>query len=189
MRFVENDTSTSTSSNQEAHTSVTIADIWEAYKLLKPCLHHTPLAPSRTLHEITGADIYLKAENQQRSGSFKVRGASFKVSRLSDKERKRGVIAASAGNHAQGVAIAAAQAGIPCTIVMPEGAPLAKVMATQGYGAQVVLHGMTYDDAYRHCLELQKQSGAAFVHAFDDPDVIAGQGTLGLEMLSDLPDA
>ena len=168
---------------------VTIADIWEAHKLLKPRLHHTPLEPSRTLHEITGADIYLKAENQQRSGSFKVRGASFKVARLSEKERKRGVIAASAGNHAQGVAIAAAQFGVSCTIVMPEGAPLAKVMATRGYGATVVLHGMTYDDAYKHCLELQKQSGASFVHAFDDPDVIAGQGTLGLEMLSDLPDA
>lgn len=168
---------------------VTIADIWDAHKLLKPRLHHTPLAPSRTLHDITGADMYLKAENMQRSGSFKVRGASFKVSRLSEKERKRGVIAASAGNHAQGVAIAAAQAGIPCTIVMPEAAPLAKVMATQGYGARVVLHGVTYDDAYQHCLELQAQSGAAFVHAFDDPDVIAGQGTLGLEMLSDLPDA
>ncbi len=168
---------------------VTIADIWEAHKLLKPRLHHTPLAPSRTLHEITGAEIYLKAENQQRSGSFKVRGASFKVSRLSEKERKHGVIAASAGNHAQGVAIAAAQFGIPCTIVMPEGAPQAKIMATQGYGATVVLHGMTYDDAYQHCLELQKKSGATFVHAFDDPDVIAGQGTLGLEMLSDLPDA
>lgn len=168
---------------------VTIADIWEAHKLLKPRLHHTALDPSRTLHEITGTDIYLKAENQQRSGSFKVRGASFKVSRLTEKERKRGVIAASAGNHAQGVAIAAAQAGVPCTIVMPEGAPLAKIMATQGYGAQVVLHGMTYDDAYNHCLEIQQQSGASFVHAFDDPDVIAGQGTLGLEMLSDLPDA
>ena len=168
---------------------VTIADIWEAHKLLKSRLHHTMLAPSRTLHDITGTDIYLKAENMQRSGSFKVRGASFKVSRLSEQERKHGVIAASAGNHAQGVAIAAAHAGVPCTIVMPEGAPLAKVMATQGYGATVVLHGMTYDDAYQHCMELQEQSGAAFVHAFDDPDVIAGQGTLGLEMLSDLPDA
>lgn len=180
------------SSTPAVHTHtlpVTIADIWEAHKLLKPRLHHTPLAPSRTLHEITGADIYLKAENQQRSGSFKVRGASFKVARLGEKERKRGVIAASAGNHAQGVAIAAAQFNVPCTIVMPEGAPLAKVMATRGYGANVVLHGMTYDDAYQHCLELQKQSGAAFVHAFDDPAVIAGQGTLGVEMLNDLPDA
>ncbi len=183
-------TTTTTPTTTVTHTlPVTIADIWEAHKLLKPRLHHTPLEPSRTLHDITNADIYLKAENLQRSGSFKVRGASFKVSRLSEQERRHGVIAASAGNHAQGVAIAAAQAGVPCTIVMPEGAPLAKVMATQSYGATVVLHGMTYDDAYQHCLELQKQSGAAFVHAFDDPDVIAGQGTLGLEMLSDLPDA
>jgi threonine dehydratase len=189
MRFVENDTSTSTSSNQESHTSVTIADIWEAYKLLKPRLHHTPLAPSRTLRDITGADIYLKAENMQRSGSFKVRGASYKISRLSKEEYSRGVIAASAGNHAQGVAIAAAQYNISCTIVMPETAPLAKVTATQGYGAEVVLHGFTYDDAYQYCLELQQETGATFIHAFDDPDIIAGQGTLGLEMLSDLPDA
>ena len=189
MRFVENDTRTLTSSNQEAHTSVTIADIWEAYKLLKPRLHHTPLAPSRTLRDLTGADIYLKAENMQRSGSFKVRGASYKISRLSKAEYSRGVIAASAGNHAQGVAIAAAQYNISCTIVMPETAPLAKVTATQGYGAEVVLHGFTYDDAYQYCLELQQETGATFIHAFDDPDIIAGQGTLGLEMLSDLPDA
>jgi len=189
MRFVENDTRTLTSSNQEAHTSVTIADIWEAYKLLKPRLHHTPLAPSRTLRDITGADIYLKAENMQRSGSFKVRGASYKISRLSKEEYSRGVIAASAGNHAQGVAIAAAQYNVSCTIVMPETAPLAKVTATQGYGAEVVLHGFTYDDAYQYCLELQQETGATFIHAFDDPDIIAGQGTLGLEMLSDLPDA
>src|SRR6266567_3052037 len=189
MRFVENDTRTLTSTNQEAHASVTIADIWEAYKLLKPRLHHTPLAPSRTLRDITGADIYLKAENMQRSGSFKVRGASYKISRLSKEEYSRGVIAASAGNHAQGVAIAASQYNISCTIVMPETAPLAKVTATQGYGAEVVLHGFTYDDAYQYCLELQQETGATFIHAFDDPDIIAGQGTLGLEMLSDLPDA
>src|SRR5260370_1266620 len=131
----------------------------------------------------------LKGENMQRSGSFKVRGASFKLSRLSEEEYNRGVIAASAGNHAQGVAIAAAQYNIACTIVMPETAPLAKVMASQGYGANVVLHGFTYDDAYQYCLELQAESGATFVHAFDDPDVIAEQGTLGLEMLSDLPHA
>ena len=189
MRFVENDSRTLTSSNQEMHTSVTIADIWEAYKLLKSRLHHTPLAPSRTLHDITGADIYLKAEDMQRSGSFKVRGASYKLSRLSKDEYSRGVIAASAGNHAQGVAIAAAQNNISCTIVMPETAPLAKVTATQGYGAEVVLHGFTYDDAYQYCLELKQETGATFIHAFDDPDIIAGQGTLGLEMLSDLPDA
>lgn len=189
MHFVENGTKTIASYDSEVHTPVTIADIWDAYKLLKPRLHHTPLTPSRTLRELTGSDIYLKAENMQRSGSFKVRGASFKLSRLSEEEYRRGVIAASAGNHAQGVAIAAAQYNIPCTIVMPETAPIAKVMATQGYGATVVLHGFTYDDAYQHCLELQEESGATFIHAFDDPDVIAGQGTLGLEMLSDLPDA
>lgn len=189
MRFVENDTGTLTHHKQEMHTPVTIADIWEAYKLLKPRLHHTPLTASRTLRDITGAAIYLKAENMQRSGSFKVRGASYKLSRLSEEEYSRGVITASAGNHAQGVAIAAAQYNIPCTIVMPETAPLAKVTATQGYGAEVVLHGFTYDDAYQYCLELQQESGATFIHAFDDPDIIAGQGTLGLEMLSDLPDA
>ena len=189
MRFIENDARTETLNDNKTHTQVTIADIWEAYKLLKPRLHHTPLTPSRTLRDLTGADIYLKAENMQRSGSFKVRGASFKLSRLSEQEYRRGVIAASAGNHAQGVAIAAAQHNISCTIVMPETAPLAKVMATQGYGAEVILHGFTYDDAYQHCLELQEESGTTFIHAFDDPDVIAGQGTLGLEMLSDLPDA
>src|SRR6266478_4106416 len=175
-----------------AHTGpmpVTIADIWEAHKLLMPLLHHTLLAPSRTLHDMTGADVYLKAENLQRSGSFKVRGASYKLSRLTEEEYRRGVIAASAGNHAQGVAIAAAQHHIPCTIVMPETAPLAKVMATQGYGARVVLYGFTYDEAYKRCRELQQETGATFIHAFDDPDIIAGQGTLGLEMLSDLPDA
>ena len=195
MRFIENNIAHETSQalhfvdSQSDAKEVTIADIWEAHKLLKSHLHHTPLAPSRTLYDITGAEIYLKAENMQRSGSFKVRGASYKLSRLSEEEYRRGVIAASAGNHAQGVAIAAAQYKIPCTIVMPETAPLVKVMATQGYGASVVLHGFNYDDAYQRCLELQEETGATFVHAFDDPDVIAGQGTLGLEMLSDLPDA
>ncbi len=187
MRSVEDDTTTTVGTRFIASapqaTGVTIADIWEAHKLLKPRLHHTPLTPSRTLRDLTGADIYLKAENMQRSGSFKVRGASYKLSRLSSHEYERGVIAASAGNHAQGVAIAASQYHIPCTIVMPETAPLAKVMATQSYGATVVLHGFTYDDAYQRCLELQEQSGATFIHAFDDPDVIAGQGTLGLEIL------
>jgi threonine dehydratase len=191
MRSVEDQSAASTARERgrEQRAAVTIADIWEAHKLLKRHLHHTLLMPSRMLREETGADIYLKAENMQRSGSFKVRGASYKLSRLGKEEYQRGVIAASAGNHAQGVAIAASQYHIPCTIVMPETAPLAKVMATQGYGASVVLHGFTYDDAYAHCLELQAQSGAVFIHAFDDPDIIAGQGTLGLEMLSDLPDA
>ncbi|HEU5228255.1 MAG TPA: threonine ammonia-lyase [Ktedonobacteraceae bacterium] len=171
------------------HQPVTIADIWKAYKYLKPIMHHTLLAPSRTLHSMTGADIYLKHENMQRGGSFKTRGASYKIAQLSEEQRRVGVIAASAGNHAQGVAIAAAQHHIPCTIVMPENAPLAKVTATQQYGAQVELYGVTYDDAHQRCCELQQASGATFIHAFDDPDIIAGQGTLGLEMLNDLPDA
>ncbi|HLG60613.1 MAG TPA: threonine ammonia-lyase [Ktedonosporobacter sp.] len=189
------DNSTFDVSTRETHTSayphqpVTIADIWKAYKYLKPMIHHTLLAPSHTLQTMTGAEIYLKHENMQRGGSFKTRGAGYKISQLSAEQRQAGVIAASAGNHAQGVAIAAAQQHIPCTIVMPENAPLAKVTATQQYGAQVELYGITYDDAYQRCCELQQQSGATFVHAFDDPDIIAGQGTLGLEMLNDLPDA
>src|SRR2546427_8681412 len=197
MRIVENKdttesdtTGTRTRSGQmDRADAPTIADVWQAYKYLKPIIHHTTLMPSRTLHEMTGADVYLKNEHLQRGGSFKVRGAGYKISRLTPEQRSAGVIAASAGNHAQGVAIAAAQRRIPCTIVMPENAPMAKVMATQGYGAKVVLYGPTYDDAQQHCYELQRQSGATYVHAFDDPDVIAGQGTLALEMLNDLPDA
>jgi len=187
MRLVENDTTNDAA--YELATSVTIADIWQAYKFLKPIIHHTPLSPSHTMSQMTGADIYLKCEHMQRSGAFKVRGAGYKISRLSVEQARVGVIAASAGNHAQGVAIAASQNNIPCTIVMPENAPLAKVTATQGYGAKVVLYGATYDDAYQHCCKLQRESGATFVHAFDDPEVITGQGTLGLEMLTDLPDA
>ena len=187
MPLIENNTTNVAA--YELATSVTIADIWQAYKFLKPIIHHTPLSPSHTLNQMTGADIYLKCEHMQRSGAFKVRGAGYKISRLSDEQARVGVIAASAGNHAQGVAIAASQNNIPCTIVMPENAPLAKVTATQGYGAKVVLYGATYDDAYQHCCKLQQESGATFVHAFDDPEVITGQGTLGLEMLTDLPDA
>jgi threonine dehydratase len=190
MRIIENGSATTdTDGTREAEASVTIADIWQAHKFLKPLIHHTPLEYSRTLSRMTGAEIYLKSEHIQRSGSFKVRGASYKISRLTPEQCRAGVIAASAGNHAQGVAIAASQRSIPCTIVMPEGAPLAKVTATQEYGAEVVLHGLTYDDAYQHCLELQQAHDSTFIPAFDDPDIIAGQGTLGLEMLNDLPDA
>ncbi len=189
MRLVENDLHGETVQEGGTTPSVTIANIWQAHKFLKSLIHHTPLSHSRTLSQMTGADIYLKCEHMQRSGAFKVRGAGFKISRLTQEQRRAGVIAASAGNHAQGVAIAAAQNDIPCTIVMPESAPLAKVTATQSYGANVVLYGQTYDDAYQHCCDLQEKSGATFIHAFDDPDIIAGQGTLGLEMLTDLPDA
>ena len=187
MRLVENDTTAETT--HEASASVTIADVWQAHKFLKPLIHHTPLTHSRTLSEMTGADIYLKCEHMQRSGAFKVRGAGYKMSRLTQEQYQAGVIAASAGNHAQGVAIAASQHHIPCTIFMPENAPLAKVTATQSYGAEVVLYGPTYDDAYQRCCEVQQETGATFIPAFDDPDIIAGQGTLGLEMLTDLPEA
>lgn len=166
----------------------TISDIWRAQDVIRSHVYHTPLLPSRTLSAMSGAVVYLKAENLQRSGAYKIRGATYKLSRLSSEERARGVIAASAGNHAQGVAIAAAALGIPCTIVMPAAAPLAKVTATQGYGATVVLYGDNYNEAYARAREIQDATGATYIHAYDDPDIIAGQGTLGLELLTDLPD-
>lgn len=137
---------------------------------------------------MTGAQVFLKTENLQKTGSFKIRGAYTKITSLSPEERSNGVIAASAGNHAQGVAFAAGRAGIKSTIVMPETAPISKVLATKGYGAQVVLHGQVYDDAYQKAREIQASNGAVLVHAFDDPAIIAGQGTIGLEILEDLPD-
>jgi threonine dehydratase len=137
---------------------------------------------------MTGALVSLKAENLQRSGAYKIRGATFKLSQLTKEEQRRGVITASAGNHGQGVAIAASALQIPCTVVMPTGAPLAKLTATQGYGATIVLHGDTYNDAHEYSCELARQSGATYIEAFNDPDIIAGQGTIGLEILADLPD-
>lgn len=168
---------------------VSISDIWRARDALRSHIAQTPLVHSRTFSAMTGADVYLKAEMLQRSGSFKIRGATYKMSRLSAEQRQHGVITASAGNHAQGVAIAARDAGVPCTIFMPRFAPLAKVTATQSYGAEVVLHGDTYDDAYARCMEVQRETGATYIPAFDDVDVIAGQGTLALEMLNEQPDA
>jgi threonine dehydratase len=169
-------------------TLPTIEDVWRAQEVIRPHISHTPLLPARTISAMSGATVWLKAENLQRSGAYKLRGATYKLSRLSPRERERGVIAASAGNHAQGVAIAAATLGIPCTIVMPLAAPIAKVTATQSYGAQVMLSGETYNDAYERARELQAETGATYIHAFDDPDIIAGQGTVGLEILADLPD-
>jgi threonine dehydratase len=166
----------------------TIQDVWRAQEVIRRHVFHTPLLPSRTIGAMSGAQVYLKAENLQRSGAYKLRGATYKLSRLGPEERERGVIAASAGNHAQGVAIAAGALGIPCTIVMPLAAPLAKVTATQGYGANVVLAGEGYSEAYERACELQAETGATYIHAFDDPDIIAGQGTVGLEILADLPD-
>jgi len=165
----------------------TLRGIEQASEVIREAIYVTPMLHSRTFSAMTGTNVYLKPENLQRTGSFKVRGATYKISRLSEEARRRGVIATSMGNHAQAVAIAAQSFGSPVTIVMPEQAPLVKVTATQGYGAKVVLHGATFDEASAHARKLQEATGATFVHAFDDPDVIAGQGTLGLEILSQLP--
>lgn len=150
-------------------------------------MHRTPLVHSQTFSRMTGAELYLKLENMQRTGAFKVRGAMNKIATLSAAERAAGVVTASAGNHAQGVALAAAQAGIRSVVVMPCGAPEAKIAATEGYGSQVVLHGANYDEAFEEACRLARTEGATLVHAFDDRHVIAGQGTVGLELLDDLP--
>ncbi|MEF3301624.1 threonine ammonia-lyase [Paenibacillus sp. GYB003] len=151
-------------------------------------VHRTPIVHSQTFSRMTGAELFLKLENMQRTGAFKVRGAMNKIATLSAAERAAGVVTASAGNHAQGVALAAAQAGIPSVVVMPTGAPEAKVMATEGYGSKVILHGANYDEAFEEANRIARSEGATLVHAFDDPHVIAGQGTVGLEILDDLPD-
>lgn len=168
--------------------SVTLDDVRKARQALEGHVRPTPLFHSHNMSTQLGLPIYFKAENLQRAGSFKVRGAFYKLSSLTAEEKERGVVAASAGNHAQGVALAAQTLGISSTICMPEGAPITKVEATLAYGAQVVLHGQTYDDAYQRALELQKEHGYTFIHGFDDPYTIAGQGTLALEILEELPD-
>ncbi len=165
----------------------TMDKIYHAEAVLKDVVHRTELiyAP----HINPESEIYLKPENLQRTGSFKVRGAYYKISQLSEAERAKGVIACSAGNHAQGVAFAAAKRGIPSLICIPQGAPISKIEATKSYGAQVCLVKGVYDDAFQKACELQKESGAVLIHPFNDPDVIAGQGTIGLEILNELPDA
>ncbi len=174
--------------NQESelHTP-TLQNIEHAREVIRASIFMTPILHSQTFSTMTGAHVYLKPENLQKAGSFKVRGATYKISCLNAEERARGVIATSMGNHAQAVAIAARSLGVPATIVMPAQAPLVKVMATQGYGARVILHGATFEDAYIHARALQTEMGATFVHSFDDADLIAGQGTLGLEILEQVP--
>ncbi len=167
---------------------VTLADIYAAQQTLRDQIILTPVLPELRLTRILGARVFLKAESLQRAGSFKIRGAYNKISRLSEEERRRGVIAASAGNHAQGVALAARIFGIPATIVMPEYAPLTKVVSTRDLGAEVILSGATFDDAGAFAREQQQARGLTFVHAFDDPLVIAGQGTIGLEIMAALPE-
>ena len=135
---------------------------------------------------MTGANVYYKCENLQKTGSFKMRGACNKIANLTDEEKSKGIIASSAGNHAQGVALGAKMNGIDATIVMPSTAPLAKVTATKSYGAKIVLEGLVFDDAYNKAVEIQKETGATFLHAFDDEYVIAGQGTIGLEIFEQL---
>jgi len=167
---------------------INLRDIQEARNCLKNVAYKTGLVHNTTFSEMTGNYIYLKTENLQKTGSFKVRGAFNKIAHLSDEEKRNGVIASSAGNHAQGVAIAATSYKIKSTIVMPKHAPLSKISATKSYGAEIVLHGEIYDEAYEKAREIQQQTGATFVHPFNDPDVIAGQGTIGLEIMEDLPD-
>ena len=166
----------------------TYEDIVKAQELLSGIIRRTPLQTSRTFSGLAGTNLFLKLECLQVTGSFKVRGAFVKISRLSHKQTGYGVIAASAGNHAQGVAYAAMIKKIPCTIVMPENASPAKVAATRSYGAKVIRRGANYDDAWEATQQIAKSEGSTIVHAFDDPDVIAGQGTIGLELLEDLPD-
>ena len=166
-----------------------LQDIELAAQRLRPVLHHTELDMSSTFSEMTGGQIYLKCENRQKTGSFKIRGAGNKIAAIAERGEVKSVVASSAGNHAQGVALAAKNFGIPATIVLPASAPIAKVQATQGYGAKVVLSGDCYDDAYAKACEICREEGATFLHPYNDLEVIAGQGTLGLEILSDLPTA
>ena len=166
---------------------VTLKDVEEAAKILEGVARRTPLDTSRTLSEISGLDLFLKMENLQRTGSFKLRGAYNKIYSLSDSERKRGVVAASAGNHAQGVAHAATLLDTKSTIVMPESASPAKIDATKGYGARVVLHGSSFDETLEMAGKICSREGSTFVHPFDDPKVIAGQGTVAMEMLEAQP--
>jgi len=166
---------------------VTLDDIQAAAKLLDGVIAHTPIEQSRALGRITGSDVFLKCENLQRAGSFKVRGAYVRMAKLSEEQKARGVVAASAGNHAQGVAVAAARLGIKARIFMPLGVALPKLAATQGHGAEVVLHGHNVDEALAEAQRYADETGAVFVHPFDNVDIVAGQGTLGLELLEQIP--
>lgn len=159
-----------------------------AREKMKGIVHETPLDYSKTFSDLAQNEVYLKLENLQKTGSFKVRGSYNKLISLSEEELKKGVVAASAGNHAQGVAYSSQMLGIPCTIVMPKGAPLSKVLATRQYGAEVILEGNVFDEALAFALELNEKRGATFIHAFDDEAVITGQGTVGLEILDQLPE-
>jgi len=166
----------------------TYDEILKANSLRGNEIKKTPLIYSSTFSDLTNSEIYLKAEFRQKTGSFKIRGAYYKIKLLSEEEKKYGVVAASAGNHAQGVALASSLENISCTIVMPKNASPAKVAATRGYGANVILEGINYDESYSKAKEIAKETGATIIQAFDDPQIIAAQGVIGLEILEDLPD-
>ena len=166
---------------------LTIDKIYDASNVLKEVVRNTDMILASGLSDKCD-NLYLKTENLQVTGSFKVRGAYYKISRLSQEEKNCGVIACSAGNHAQGVALAATRCGIKSVICLPEGAPISKVEATKRYGAEVCMVKGVYDDAYNKAIELRDEKGYTFIHPFDDPDVIAGQGTIGLEIIEQLPD-
>ncbi|MDJ0791843.1 MAG: threonine ammonia-lyase [Acidimicrobiia bacterium] len=168
---------------------ITIDDLDEARARGVPVVLETPTLPSASFSRLTGAEVFLKAENLQRTGSFKIRGAMNAIGLLDDDVRGSGVVAASAGNHAQGVALAAAEYGARCTVFMPENAAIPKVAATRAYGADVVLAGESLADATDHAEKMVAETGGAFIHPFDDPAIIAGQGTLGLELVEQVPDA
>lgn len=166
----------------------TYEDIVKADRIKSEKIRKTPLIYSPTFSMLSESKVFLKSEFQQKTGAFKIRGAYHKIQNLDEKEKKKGVVAASAGNHAQGVAYAANAEKIKCTIVMPKNASPAKVSATKGYGAEVILEGTNYDEASTKAKEIAKTTGAILIHAFDDPEIIAGQGVIGLEILEQMPD-
>src|SRR4051794_34150208 len=174
--------------NRRQMTTTALPDSVAARAKVTPFVHRTPLLTSRTLSDETGLDVRLKAEMFQRTGSYKIRGPLNKLSLLTDEERERGVVCSSAGNHAQGVALAARMLGIRAVVCMAANATPSKIAATRGYGAEVVLHGSIWDDADAKARELVRDEGLTYVHPFDDVDLIAGQGTLGLELLEDWPE-
>jgi threonine dehydratase len=167
--------------------AVTLADVEAAALTLEGVIRPLPLAGAQWLERLVGGEVRLVTENLQRAGSFKIRGAYNRIARLTDEERSRGVVAASAGNHAQGVAVAAQLLGVQATVYMPEGATIPKVQATLGYGADVRFHGATIDEALEAAQQFARDSGAVLIHPFDHADVISGQGTLGLEIMAKLP--
>ena len=166
----------------------TLADVQAAQELISGIARRTPMRDARWLSDVTGGSVVLKCENLQRAGSFKIRGAYTRIARLTSEEKAAGVVAASAGNHAQGVALAARSLGVKATVFMPVGATLPKVTATRDYGAEVTLQGATVDEALAHARAFSERTGAVLVHPFDHADIVAGQGTCGLEIMQDCPD-